>query len=76
MDRIGVQNHKGRRTEIFWWNYVGQNYNKILQKIRTVSKMRGCWCKRYEDKSLVPDWFVLFVHRFGDDRRWRVIHHI
>ena len=62
--------------EISWWNYVGQNYDGILQKIRTVPRMRGCWCKRCEDKFPVPDWFVLFVHWFESDRWWRVVHHI
>ena len=55
---------------------MGQNYDEILQKIRTVPKMRGCWCKRCKDRSPVPDWLVLFVHRFGGDRQWRVVCHI
>ena len=62
MGRISVQSHKGGRTEISWWNYVGQNYDEILWKIRTVPRMRGCWCKRCKDKFPVPDWFILFVH--------------
>ena len=76
MGRIGVQSHKGGRTEISWWNYVEWNYDEILQKLRTAPRMRDCWCKRCKDKSPVPDWFVPFVHQFGGDRRWRVIHHI
>ena len=55
---------------------MGWNYDEILQKIRTVPKMRGCWCKRCEDKSPIPDWFVLFVCWFGGDGQWRVVCHI
>ena len=76
MDRIGVQSYKEGRMEICLWNYVEQNYDEILWKIRTVPKMRGCWCKRCEDKSPVPDWFIPFIHWFGGDRWWRVVRHI
>ena len=55
---------------------MGWNYDEILQKIRTASKMRGCWCKRYKDKFPVSDWFVPFVHQFGGDRQWRVVRYI
>ena len=55
---------------------MGRSYDEILQKIRTVPRMRDCWCKRCEDKFPVPDWFVLFVHWFGSDRQWRVVCHI
>ena len=76
MDRIRVRSHKEERTEISWWYYVGLSYDEILRKIRTVPRMRGCWCKRCKDKFPIPNWFVLFVHQFGGDRQWRVVLYI
>ena len=58
-----------------WWSDGEQSCDEIWLKIKNVPTLLDYWHKRFGDRSQVPDWFVQFVHQFGEGRLWTGRHH-